>query len=285
MTRRSAEYAARVVSRPLPLQAPDGVRPDPAAWRRSRAARSPRDPVRRCAPATLAAASSAPRAGGYAPRRVHHVPERLRAQGRLRRHVPRRDQAHRAGGGDHRHHPRDPADVDPAGRARAREHDRVHARRRPPRDRRSRRGRAATAARAARRRGAAVRRAGQRAAAAGGEPRRHRGGARAREPRVRARVDLADVPRARSLRARLPRTSRTASRSRSSARRSIPTASCGSTSRSPWSSTARSSATLLYVDSFGNIALNLDRDDVESARHRLGNARRARARAASATTR
>ena len=37
-------------------------------------------------------------------------------------------------------------------------------------------------------------------------------------------------------------------------------------------------ALLLYVDSFGNIALNLTREDVEQARCRLGHAGRARAR-------
>ena len=35
--------------------------------------------------------------------RVHHVSERLRAQGRLRRHLPRRHEAHRARRTDHRH--------------------------------------------------------------------------------------------------------------------------------------------------------------------------------------
>ena len=38
--------------------------------------------------------------------RVHHVPDRLRPAGRLRRHLPRRDEADRARRRDHRHHAR-----------------------------------------------------------------------------------------------------------------------------------------------------------------------------------
>ena len=62
--------------------------------------------------------------GAVASARVRHVPDRLRPSGRLRRHVPRRDQADRAGRADHRHHARHPAAGGAAGRARAREHDR-----------------------------------------------------------------------------------------------------------------------------------------------------------------
>ncbi len=43
-------------------------------------------------------------------------------------------------------------------------------------------------------------------------------------------------------------------------------------------------ATMLYVDSFGNIALNLTRDDVERDRRRTGHAGRAGTVAASGTT-
>ena len=52
-----------------------------------------------------------PRGGSsYRPsRRDHYLPHRLRLAGRLRRNLPRRDQAHHAGGGGHRHHARDPA--------------------------------------------------------------------------------------------------------------------------------------------------------------------------------
>ena len=53
--------------------------------------------------------------------------------------------------------------------------------------------------------------------------------ARAREPGVRARNDFADVPRARPLRARGRSSLPAASQSTSSARRSLPTRSCGST--------------------------------------------------------
>ena len=58
--------------------------------------------------------------------------------------------------------------------------------------------------------------------------------------------------------------SRPVSRSRSWARRSTRRLSSVSISPSPSSRTTPSRATLLYVDSFGNIALNLDRDDVEA---------------------
>ena len=53
-------------------------------------------------------------------RRGHHVPLGLRASGRLRRNLPRRDEAARAAGRDHRHHPRDPAAARAPGRSRAR---------------------------------------------------------------------------------------------------------------------------------------------------------------------
>ena len=84
-----------------------------------------------------------------------------------------------------------PRDVHPAGGAGVREHDRLHARRRSPRDRRSRRGRAATASGAARSRRSAVRRAGQRAAHAGSEP-----------PRASRRPTSSPTPSTRSSRSR-----------------------------------------------------------------------------------
>ena len=65
--------------------------------------------------------------------RVHHLPDRLRAVGRLRRHLPRGHEAHRTGRPDHRPDPRHPAAPGPAGSPRARQHDSVRAGRGPPR--------------------------------------------------------------------------------------------------------------------------------------------------------
>ena len=65
--------------------------------------------------------------------------------GRLRRNLPRRDEADRARGGDHRHHARHPAAARAPGLARALQHAPVHARRHPPRGRRPRRRRPAPA--------------------------------------------------------------------------------------------------------------------------------------------
>ena len=81
-----------------------------------------------------------------------------------------------------------------------------------------------------------------------------------------------------------PLTSRTELRSTSSGRRSTPEALVRLDLPEPVSQDGVLLATLLYIDSFGNIALNLTRDDVE----RSGSSRaRARARAspASGTTR
>ena len=88
-------------------------------------------------------------------------------------------------------------------------------------------------------------------------------GSRAREPEYALESISQDVPWHATCSRRRPRTSPPASPSRSSARRSIPTASCASTCRSRSFADGAIHATLLYVDSFGNIALNLDRDDVE----------------------
>ena len=86
---------------------------------------------------------------------------------------------------------------------------------------------------------------------------------RAREPRVRARVGLAHLPRPRSLRARRGAPRRGASRSASSARRSIPEALVRLELPEPSFGDGVVHATTLYVDSFGNIALNLTRDDLD----------------------
>ena len=96
-----------------------------------------------------------------------------------------------------------------------------------------------------------------------GRARRHHRGARARQSRVRARVGLAHVPRAGSLltaAAHLAsgvadRRARPADRSRRG--------SSGSSCLSRPSRTGVVHATTLYVDSFGNIALNLTRDDLD----------------------
>ena len=84
-------------------------------------------------------------------------------------------------------------------------------------------------------------------------------------PRVRARDGLADLPRPGSLRARrcAPRDRRGARPT--SGRRSTPTRSCGSTCPSRALGETRIDATALYVDSFGNIALNLTRDHADEA--------------------
>ncbi len=87
--------------------------------------------------------------------------------------------------------------------------------------------------------------------------------ARAREPRVRARVDLAHLPRPRPLRAGGCPSRARRRRSRSSGRRSTRTHSSGSTCPCRRSSESWIVATMLYVDSFGNVALNLTREDLE----------------------
>ena len=89
---------------------------------------------------------------------------------------------------------------------------------------------------------------------------------------------LAHVPRPRPVRA-----GRRASRARRRARRARPAArsrtrSCGSTSRSRESAETAIAGTVLYVDRFGNVALNLTREHLERGRHRPGHAGRARAR-------
>ena len=199
--------------------------------------------------------------------------------------MPRRDQAHRAGGADHRHHPRDPGDVDPAGGARAREHDRVHARRRAPRDRRSRSRRPTTAARAARRR--------RRASTSGpttGSCCRQRAARGIDEAHELANPEYALDSISRTFHGRdlfAPAAAHLAN--------GVPLGELGPPVDpeglvrldlpEPAVVRRRDHATLLYVDSFGNIALNLDRDDVEALGIVSGHAGRARALRASATTR
>ena len=101
---------------------------------------------------------------------------------------------------------------------------------------------------------------------------------RMRSTRSRARSTAATSSRRRR------RTSRAASRSASSARRSTPTRSCGSTCRSRSSGRRASSRTILYVDSFGNVALNLTRDHVDRGGDRARDAGRARSRRRARTT-
>ena len=180
-----------------------------ATWSCSRRPR-PRAPARASASSLPASRSGRRRRGGgrgldSSPRRSARPrrPRRGRCVGRrlapapwsspssptsgfrtIRRHVPRRDQAHRARGGDHRHHPRDPAAARAAGRARARQHAPLHARGRPPRGgrprsrrgppRRSRCARPTAGCSSAPTTGCSCRRP---------TPRRRRGGPRAREPR------------------------------------------------------------------------------------------------------
>ena len=132
-----------------------------------------------------------------------------------------------------------PRDVHPAGCAGAREHDRLHARRRPPRDRRPRRGRPASAL---------VLRDAEGRLYVGPD-----NGLLCRRPVAAAsrRRTSSPTPSTRSTRSRerfmgatssrrLPPTSQTASRSRSSGPRSTPKALFDWTSPSPWSSTVRS---------------------------------------------
>ena len=209
--------------------------------------------------------------------RVHHLPHRLRAAGRLRRHLPRRDQADRARDADHRHHARHPPGpvlqgalvlantlpYMPAGVHLAVVDPGVGGVRRP------------LALRDAR--GPAVRRPRQRPAASGRRPvRRHRRGARARQPRLRARAA-----------SRAPSTAATSSRRRRrtsprrAARRARPAdrprgARAARASRSRSSAPASIRATVLDVDRFGNVALNLTRDQLERASIVPGHAGRAR---------
>ena len=142
---------------------------------------------------------------------LHHLPHRLRAHGRLRRHVPRRDQADRARRRDHRRHARHRAAGRAPGRARAAQHAAVHAGRRAPRGRRSR----ASAARAGRSssatRTAAVRRPRQRPARARRRARRDRR-ARTSSPTRATRSSRCRAPSTGATSSRRPpRTSRSAS--------------------------------------------------------------------------
>ena len=163
-----------------------------------------------------------------------HLPHRLRSPGRLRRHLPRRDQAHRAG---RRRSSTSPHGIPPgrvlqgalvlanalpympAGVHLAVVDPGVGGVRRP------------LALRDAE--GRLLRRAGQRPAAAGRRAlRRGRRGARARQPRLRARVRVAHLPRPRPVLA-CGRASRARRPARaSSARRSTPRSSFASSCRS-----------------------------------------------------
>ena len=249
-----------LVGRPLPLQAP-------TAFVRIR--RRGLRPCGEVAPSVLGAArprsraslSRPPRAAALRSARVHHVSERLRAQGRLRGHVPWRDEDDRPGSADHRHHARHPAAGGAGGRARAREHDRLHAGRRTPRRRRPGRRWA--------RRPLALR---DREAGSSSGPTtvfccRRRAAPVSRThtsspTRSTRSDDLADVSRAGSLQpgGRASRARRSAGGARPAAR--------PRGARQPGRPRAGLAdgavvATLLYVDSFGNVALNLTREDVE----------------------
>ena len=164
---------------------------------------------------------------------VHHLPHRLRAAGRLRRDLSRRDQADRAR--DRRSSTSRTASGPggPAGRARAGEHA-ARTCRSACTSRWSIRESAATGVRSrCGRRGPALRRPGQRAAAPRCRAHADRRGPRARQPRLRPRNGLADVPRARSVLPGSGASLASASRSASSGRRSTPRRSSGSNCRSP----------------------------------------------------
>ena len=222
----------------------------------------------------------------------HHLPDRLRPAGRLRRHLPRRDRAHRAGRARDRHHARHRAAGGAAGRARPAQHDRLHAGGRAPCGRRSRRRRRTPRDRRAHRRRARVRRPGQRPADA------RRRAVRDRRRRTSSstsatgcRTCRAPSTHATSSRRR-PRISRPACRSRSSARRSSRRSSCASTcptrrsagrrsrrpcSRSTASATSRRTPAVAHLDGLG--VANGDRVEIRlDARPLLRRRRRARSR-------
>ena len=144
-----------VVGAAAPPPGADLVRPDPPAWLAPVRGDSPGLVPPVPAPRGRSSGGSSRTRSAVTSARVHHVPERLRAQGRLRGDLPRRHEAHCSGSADHRHHTRHPGAGGPPGRARPREHDRFHACRDPPRHRRPGRRRAETAARAAGRGGRA----------------------------------------------------------------------------------------------------------------------------------
>ena len=145
--------------------------------------------------------------------RGHLLPDRFRAAGRLRRHVPRRDHAHRARRPCDRRDARDPADSGAPGCARAVQHA-------------SRTCRSGSTWRSSIRvwvgsrrplviadtGGASVRRSRQRAPPSRRRAGRDRGGPRACEPGLRAREHLAHLPRTRPVRSgrRAPRERRPA---------------------------------------------------------------------------
>ena len=267
-------------SRPKAISPCSRRRPRPArsqrsapACRSSRSARRRRG--RRDAPASSSLAeATTPDVDGLvcgsgrsrvASGRVRHFPLRLRARGRLRRHLPRRDQADRARREDHRHHARDRAAGRAPGRARAREHAAVHARGRPPRRRRSRCGRRPARARAPGHKRPALRRPRQRPARSrGGEARRRRRRVGADESRVHARAGLARRSTAATFSRPPRRTSRAAStRPSSGPRRAVALVRLELPEPEVGEATIR--ATVLYVDRFGNVQLNLSRADVECA--------------------
>ena len=113
--------AASASPTPTSSSSPPPRRPgaSPRSASTCRASRSGRSPRRRRARSGCA---SSPRPRRHdldglveavklaASRPVHHLPDRLRPRGRLRRHLPRRDQAHRARRAGDRHHARDRAD-------------------------------------------------------------------------------------------------------------------------------------------------------------------------------
>ncbi len=206
--------------------------------------------------------------------------------GRLRRHLPRRDEADRARGRDHRHHARDPAAGRAPGRARAREHRAVHAAGCAPRRRRSRRRRRRGAALALRDRdgrlyvgpdnGLLVPAAERLGGIAEAHELANPAYALDSISRTFHGRDLF-APAAAHLANGVPLTELGPPLDPDAlVRLDLPVPVVGE---------ARMRATILYVDRFGNVQLNLTREHLERGRHRAGHARRARARRASATTR
>ncbi len=197
-----------------------------------------------------------------------HLPHRLRAPGRLRRRLPRRDQADRAR------------------TSRSSTSRTASRRRRSPRARSSSRARSRTCpsaftSRSSIRASAAIAvrsRSGRRTGASTSgpttacsrsrrPPSRGRGGARADEPALPPRAGLADLPRPRHLRARSPRISRAASRFDELGDEVDPATLVRIELPRPGVGPAGMRATVLAVDRFGNLELNVAR-----ARRRGGRA-------------
>ena len=228
--RRRLPVPSAALGAPIPV-----VSIGPQTSAAARAVGHPRD--RGSASRTISTASSTRSLGSQCDATGDHVPHRLRRRRRLRGHVPRRDEADHAGGGDHRHHARHRAAAGAPGRSRAaRTRCPYMPEGRPSRSRRPQVGTERKAIVVQKRRRPAARRARQRPAHPRGRADgRHRRGVGARpmrgfaSSRFRARFTAATSSRLRL------RTSPAGSIRASWERRSSRRRSSGSTCRSPGS--------------------------------------------------